>query len=300
MERFMSHYQPGKLEHTTRDILARSIFTEISEGRGTQHGGVYLDAREVPDTTLRDSYAHEYELCLRWGVDLRHQLAEVAPGAHYSMGGVEINDRCETNIRGLYAAGEVSANVHGANRLNGNSLTELVVFGAIAGEQASAHAAQHQDSFDATEQITAERARIEGLLTRTRGPDRLIKVAELKDELRTTMARGANVVRTVGGLEETLEKLRSLRSMVCEVVFESSEMEWNNELRDYLELESMLTVAELVTRSALGRMESRGAHYLSDYPKEDNEHWLRNTVATRMMGEVTITSSPIEGVEVVS
>ena len=286
-DRFMTRYEPSRLESTTRDVVARAIYREIKEGRGTAHSGVYLDAREVSESDFKP-YLPEYDICRRWGVDLKHELVEVAPGAHYFMGGVEIDERCRTSIKHLYAAGEVSGGVHGANRLNGNSLADILVFGAIAGEQAAAQAS-HSDSVGIpAEQERREITRIGDLLSRGRSP---IRSVQLEQKLRGLMWQNVNVLRTIRELEDTVKALRALREHeLTQASIENNRLRWNNELRDYLELEAMVAVAECVAHSALARHESRGAHYVADYPDQDDINWLKNTVTTK--SDATVVTSP--------
>jgi succinate dehydrogenase/fumarate reductase flavoprotein subunit len=294
MERFMARYQPGRFEATTRDILSRSIFGELSEGRATSHGGVYLDAREVPENNFR-SYLHEYETCLLWGIDLHHDLIEVAPGAHYFMGGVEIDERCQTSIDGLFAAGEVSAGIHGANRLNGNSLADVVVFGAMAGEQAAAYASRSKLAHLQGNQKEQESIRISRLLNR---PEGMTRPLSLQEKLRGIMRQSVNVARTVQGLKEAVAKLEDLRVQeLPHSSIEFPEIRWNNELRDFLELEAMVTVAECIIRSAFSRHESRGAHFIADFPEQDDAHWLKNTTVVKHENELMLSTEPVAGLE---
>jgi fumarate reductase (CoM/CoB) subunit A len=294
MERFMTRYEPQKLESTTRDRVARSIYTEISEGRGTDHGGVYLDAKGVDDNTLK-SFRHIYEFCLEWGLDIRHDLAEIAPGVHYMMGGVEINENCETLVPRLYAAGEVTGGIHGANRLNGNSLADLLVFGSIAGRKAAGHAARSETPPLRDEKdVQEERNRISGLLTKGRNGTH---PATLKENLKALAWEHLNVVRTVRGLQEFLESVTNLRQELSKSSIQSSEMKWNNDLRDYFELDCLLTVSECIGRSALVRRESRGAHFVKEFPKRDDANWIRNTVTYYDGNSIEVSSEPVEGLD---
>lgn len=294
MDRFMSRYEPNKLESTTRDVVARSIFSEITAGRGTEHGGVYLDARSIPEKTF-GSYLHEYESCRLWGIDLHHDLVEVAPGVHYFMGGVEINELCETSIEGLYAAGEVAGGLHGANRLNGNSLADIVVFGAIAGEQAAKYAASTSHKSHAVEGDIREISRISDLLNRSHGQ---LNPSQLSAGLRDIMWRHVNVVRTSTGLESGISALRSFSQQdTHNVLIASNEIRWNNSLRDYLELEAMVSVAECIANSALSRRESRGAHFNADYPKQDDANWLKNTTVVKTESNITFATAPVQSLQ---
>jgi len=206
------------------------------------------------------------------------------------MGGVEINERCETSVRGLYAAGEVAAGVHGANRLNGNSLADILVFGAIAGEQAAKHASGTKlSSLDA--EASPELFRLSGLLDRGR---KSIRAAQVKENLRRLMWCGVNVVRTITELRATIRALRSLREQDLPATsIELNTLRWNNDLRDYLELEAMVTVAECIAHSALARHESRGAHFIVEYPEQDDAHWFKNTVTIKDRDHIAVSAEDL-------
>jgi fumarate reductase (CoM/CoB) subunit A len=272
-ERFMERYQPEKLESTTRDRLARAIQAEIDEGRGTEHGGVFLDATELSDDEYR-SFQHEMEIAAERGYDLRGERVEVAPSAHYFMGGVEINENGETSLPGLFAAGEVSAGVQGGNRLSGNSLAGIAVFGARAGERAARYARDLSEvrsggkSIKGSESLT----RLPGSNTGSTTPE------EAKDELRDIMAEGAGVTRDEDGLNNALTEIMELKNRLIEDIQVNRESLLHNYgVASYLELENMLTVAELIAHSALERRESLGAHYREDY-RELNDPKVRDCI----------------------
>lgn len=277
-ERFMARYEPDLLEKTTRDQLARAIYAEIAAGRGTEHGGVYLDATGVPDETFR-SFQHELELCRERGFDLREKRVEVAPAAHYFMGGVAIDGDGRTSLSGLWVAGEVSGGVHGGNRLSGNSLAGITVFGARAGASA-AHYAHDVDCLAADkEQIIEEEARLRYLLNRGEGE---ITVAQGKDWLRQVMIEHVGVVRSGQGLETALDALVELEETTLpHVTIHGPTLLHNPSIAAYLELENMVSVAQTIVQSALLREGSRGAHFREDFPDPDEsappfctEAWL--------------------------
>ena len=184
-ERFMARYEPELLEHTTRDRLARGIYTEIAEGRGTDHGGIFLDATEVPEETLR-SFMYEREICAERGFDYHHQRVEIAPSAHFFMGGIAIDSDTQSTVLGLFAAGEVSGGVQGGNRLSGNSLSEILVFGSRAGVSAARYSDQTDRRTPDEEQVAEESARIQQLLKRG---DSELTPAQAKARLRAVMRR---------------------------------------------------------------------------------------------------------------
>ena len=289
-ERFMSRYAPQTMERTTRDLLAQSIYSEIRAGRGTEHGGVYLDARELPEEVFLN-FRHEYELCLERGLDLKETRAEVAPTAHYFMGGLRIDERCETNLAGLYGAGEVTGGVMGANRLSGNSLADITVFGAIAGAQAARYASQTQLVEIDEAELEREYRRIRALSSRGRRERRPI---DLKREIRQLLWEKVGVIRSEGSLTEALQSLETLEGEFPEVGIEKDGLRCNPELIAYLEAENMLLVGQAIANSALIRKESRGAHYMEDHPQKDDAHWLKNVITKLEKGSIeTYTQSVV-------
>jgi fumarate reductase (CoM/CoB) subunit A len=273
-ERFMKRYDPERLEGSTRDITSRGIYSEIKAGRGTEHGGVFKDARETPERVFL-SYLDQYNFCLKRGLDLKKEMAEVAPAVHYFMGGIEINERGESNLAGLYAAGEVAGGIHGANRLGGNSLADLLVFGARAGEGAARWALESPSGEVDPQQVKEEDERIRSLLERRNGGVRPIEVKRTVQEI---MWENAGVVRSGRSLTEALEGLNQLEADFFQVSVACKGLLHNQELVSYLEGEKLLLVGKAIVTSALVREESRGAHYREDYPEKDDARWLKNVL----------------------
>jgi fumarate reductase (CoM/CoB) subunit A len=289
-KRFMARYEPDLLEHTTRDRLARAIQAEIAAGRSTEHGGVYLDATDVPEETFR-SFQHELELCQERGFDLRQKRVEVAPAAHYFMGGVAINHDGHTSLPGLWAAGEVSGGAQGGNRLSGNSLAGILVFGARAGASAARYA-HGADRLTADEgQVAEVKVHLRDLLNRGEGE---LTAAQGKDRLRQVMGKHVGVVRNAEGLETVLEDLAELENyLLPRVGIRSRGLLHNRSIVAYLELENMVSVAQLIAQSALVREESRGSHFRDDFPEPDHAAYPRCTVA-QLVGRLhTVTQRPI-------
>lgn len=289
-ERFMARYEPDVLEKTTRDRLARAIHAEVAAGRGTEHGGVWLDATDVPEETFR-SFQHELELCEERGFDLRETRVEVAPSAHYFMGGIGIDRDGRTSLPGLWAAGEVSGGVHGGNRLSGNSLAGIIVFGARAGTSAAryAHDVGHRAADE--EQVAEEETRLRGLLSRGEGE---LTSGQGKDRLRQVMMKHVSVLRDGPGLEKGMDALVTMEQVVLpEVAIQGPSILHNPSIVAYLELENMVLVAQTIVQSALAREESRGAHFREDFPDPDEtsspsctEVWLEGDRSRVTQGEV--------------
>jgi fumarate reductase (CoM/CoB) subunit A len=289
-ERFMARYEPELLEHTTRDRLARGIYTEIAEGRATEHGGVFLDATELPEETYR-SFKYELEICAERGFDYRRQRVEIAPSAHYFMGGISIDSDAQTTVAGLFAAGEVTGGVQGGNRLSGNSLSEIMVFGSRAGVSAVRHAAKIDRSEPDKDQVSREESRLQQLLTRGAGE---LTAAQAKDRLRAAMQKYVGVVRTANGLETAVQSLEEIEQEVLpQVGISGSQFHQNYSVLAYLECEKMVKVARTIAAAARTRKESRGAHYVEDYPELDTTSPPNCTLIRIEGGELRTGMRPV-------
>lgn len=265
----------------TRDRFARALMTEIMEGRATE-GKLTLDLTPVPPETL----AKLSGLLPREGRE-RHSFP-VAPTTHFAMGGVEIDPSCHTALEGLLACGEVCGGVHGANRLGGNALTECFVFGTVAGEEAARLAAQAHPHITEEAEVLQEVDRLRQAASGREG-----QCQELRLALKQVMWEKAGIIRDEAGLRGALTEIASLREAQS-----GAGAAGPRELVKLLELDYMLTTAETVCRAALMRTESRGAHYRSDYPQEDNREWLKNIVARRREGQMELSTRPVAFTEV--
>jgi succinate dehydrogenase/fumarate reductase flavoprotein subunit len=245
----------------TRDIAAYAILKEVEAGRGTPHGGAYLDFRHVPEAQLRAAFGPVIDRLLSNGINLTKTPVEVGPTAHYQMGGIRVNTRMETCIKGLYAAGEAVGGANGANRLSGNAITEAFVFGARAGACAGAEA----KTLDRIQSMPP------------RGSKRETAPVILQAELQKLMWEKAGPFRTGEKLSEALRRIRDMREQELTDLKIASDRAFNLDLQDWFELRAMLTTAEAVVTSALARTESRGAHQREDYPNLDPLH-LKNQV----------------------
>lgn len=288
-EVFMPGYDPEKMESATRDITSRAIYSEVRAGRGTEHGGVFHDARETPEAIFL-SYLDQYNFCLKRGLDLKKETAEVAPAVHYFMGGVEIDEEGKSNLAGLYAAGEVAGGIHGANRLGGNSLADLLVFGARAGEWAAKWALESTPTEVHHQQVKEEEGRIRSLLGEK---NREIKPIEVKRALQEVMWEKAGVLRSGRSLAEALEKLNQLEADLPQVSLVCKGLLYDRDLFTYLELENLLLVGKAIVTSALVREESRGAHHREDYPEMNDALWLKNILLRLEGREFTTSFRPV-------
>jgi succinate dehydrogenase / fumarate reductase flavoprotein subunit len=258
-ERFMRCYDAERMELSTRDRVALANYSEIVAGRGSEHGGVWLDVSHLPSEVIHSRLPRMVEQFHAIGVDITREPMEVAPTAHYSMGGVRVDPLTHaTAVPGLYAAGEVAAGVHGANRLGGNSLAEILVFGRIVAEHAGNYAAAHPAPPLDPAQLERKRATL-ARLGQGGGASQRSSIAALQE----LMWVGCGVMRSAGVLEETLVRIDDIRAQA------QGAAAGEPDLAAALDLQSMLLTAEATVRSALARIESRGAHQREDYPATD-------------------------------
>ena len=255
-ERFMTRYDPERVELSTRDRVALANYTEILEGRGTAHGGVWLDVSHLSADHIQQRLPRMVEQFAALGIDITREPMEIAPTAHYSMGGIKVDPHTHaTGIAGLYAAGEATAGVHGANRLGGNSLAEILVSGRLAGRHAGHYAATHPAP--AIDQQLVTRLRNQYAWWRERDGASL---RTLIDTVQQCMWQGAGVVRSADSLNRALSTLGRCYKQAQTVAPGA------DDLAAALDLQAMLLAAEATVRSALARTESRGAHQRTDYP----------------------------------
>lgn len=272
-ERFMKKYSPEKMELSTRDVVARSIYQEIIEGRGSENGGVYLDISHIDDEIINEKLETMVLQFKNVGVDIKNEPIEVAPTAHHFMGGIKINTDGSTSLPNLFACGEVTGGVHGANRLGGNALADTQVFGKIAGENAAKKAKETSLKTN-DEMVLAEKERIEGLIK-----PGSIKASEFKENIKKLMWEKVAIVREEKTLNEALRELQQMQKDldnldVCD------ENQYNTELLTALEVVNMVEICILVVKSAILRRESRGAHFRSDFP-ETIDAWKRSIIINK-------------------
>ena len=296
-ERFMKRYDPERMELSTRDITARAIVSEILDGRGSPHGGVYLDVSFLGKNIIENYVAEVFPnfsfrgySLLEAGLDIRKDAMEIAPMAHFTMGGVRINTRCETNVPGLYAAGEVTGGLHGANRCEGNALPETQTFGAIAGREAAGYAETAKVSKPSND-LVKEAMKTPLALTQKKSG---IQHFEIRKKVQEMMWKQVGVVRTTEGLGKAVKEFDRMRQEdVPQLLVKYRGQRYNRELFEALETLNMVEVGEVMARSAALRKESRGAHFLRDLPERDDKNWLVNTVAQRKRGQLLIRHEPV-------
>jgi succinate dehydrogenase / fumarate reductase flavoprotein subunit len=280
-ERFMKNYAAEKMELAPRDVISRAEQTEILEGRGWE--GPYGPYIALDLTHLSEDKINERLPLIRdvaqklGGVDPVKEYIPIRPAAHYSMGGIRTNMKTETPIRGLYAAGECSCiSVHGANRLGTNSTAECLVFGAVAGEEAAKYAMACSLHNVSNQKLTAEEKRVFDGILGCEGGER---VSVIRDELRRMMNAKAWIFRKGDQLQSALKEIRELKSRFKNIKVEDKGKPFNTGFTSALQLDFMLDLGEVTIATALARTESRGAHSRLDFPKRDDQNWLKHTLA---------------------
>jgi len=274
-ERFMEKYAPSVKELASRDVVSRAEQTEIEEGRGVD-GCVLLDLRHLGEEKIKSRLSQIRELAMDFaGVDPVTAPVPIKPGAHYSMGGIATDKDGRTAMPGFFAAGESACvSVHGANRLGGNSLLETIVFGRRAGAAAALYCqTTPMKPFPETALRDACQSVAE-VLKRTEGEP----IHAIRKEMNDAMEEFCGIFRSAGRLARGLEKIRGLKARHEKAALVDKSERFNNELLQYFELAQMLDISECILLGAISREESRGSHSRTDFPKRDDDKWLRHTL----------------------
>ncbi|MGI0067503.1 MAG: FAD-binding protein [Thermoplasmata archaeon] len=291
-ERFMSKYAPHVLDLASRDVVSQAIATEVAEGNGFEGGFVHLELMHLGMERIESRLQEICDFCRNFaGIDPVTQPIPVYPAQHYMMGGIGTNAKGETNVAGLYAAGEAACvSIHGANRLGGNSLLETLVFGKQAGIAAASFAAKATDRATVTdEDVEASQTPIRAMMARDHGED----PSQLRAEMQATMDRYAGIYRNDADMLEGIRRIRALRQRYANVRIVDHSRVYNLNLTDALEVGHMLELAEVIVVGAYARTESRGAHSRTDYPKRDDARWMRHTLARKSAGGPELSYSPV-------
>jgi succinate dehydrogenase/fumarate reductase flavoprotein subunit len=309
-ERFMKNYDPERLELGPRDVVARATYNEIISGRGTEHGGVWLDVTHLRKEVIQERLTTMYEQFQKLdGIDISKEKMEVAPTAHYSMGGVVVDINCRTKVKGLFAVGEVISQIHGANRLGGNSLLDTMVFGKIAGGEAARLAKQGiTENTKKTEPPSQLKSNVDN---QKKGFDNnddyyyggIFVVKEpikFRSEIQELMQQNAGIVREQTKLQNGSKRILELKnefySNKDNINIKGFRIDDNNNSENIVltwQVKSSLIACEAIIRGALMRQESRGAHYRSDFPKLDDERWKVN-IYCRKEGRKGVSAAAAE------
>lgn len=298
-ERFMARYAPKAMELGPRDLVCQSIEKEIIEGRGIGEGlnaAVYLDFRHIPKERIMERLFQVYQLARRFeGVDLFEKPVPIRGTCHYSMGGIDVIDykTCATKIPGLFAAGECSCiSVHGANRLGANSLTEVLVFGKAAGASAAEYAkgAGYEGNKEKL-QAAVERwnNKFTEILSRSSGPT----VASVRDKMALTMWNNAGIFRTEAGLKQALLDIDGLQEEYSKCMVGDSSRTCNTAFMNYIEIGNLLMLSKAIILGAMARKESRGSHSRPDFPKRDDQNFLKHTLISKVGDDFKTEYRPV-------
>jgi succinate dehydrogenase / fumarate reductase flavoprotein subunit len=290
-ERFMEKYDPKRMELSTRDVVARSIYTEVREGRGTEHGGAYLDISQKPAEYVKKKLPSMYHQFKKLAdVDITKGPMEVGPTCHYVMGGIRVDaETGQSTVPGIFAAGEAAAGLHGANRLGGNSLSDLLVFGRRAGLAAAAHAKKTTNAtLENSQMQEAEKEALEPFAHAGESPYAIHR------DLQTVMQSLVGIYRTAEDLERAQTELQMLKARAALASVEGSRL-FNPGWHLSQDLKSMLIVSEAVMKSATARTESRGAHSRIDFPELDAVTWgTKHNIIVKEGDTMVRKESPVD------
>jgi fumarate reductase flavoprotein subunit len=287
-QRFMSSYDP-RAERATRDIVSRSIFTEMREGRTSPNGGVYIQMSHLGPDKVREQFKGMVERCGDCGFDLAGGLVEVVPTAHYLMGGVVFRADCSTALPGLFAAGEDTGGVHGANRLGGNGVANSTVFGGIAGDTMAAWVQKH-GALRTPDENSLAAAAASHLLPFAQAPG---SVDMLRESLFECMWEDVGILRTAQGLQRALKTLDSLDAQLARTGVAGDDRAFNLSWHDWLNLKNLIAISRVIATSALAREDSRGAHFREDHPETGSLPESTFVVVRQQGGALQTSREPV-------
>jgi succinate dehydrogenase/fumarate reductase flavoprotein subunit len=298
-QRYMSKWDPIRMERTTRDVNSIAAGIEILEGRGSPNGGTYLSLKHLPSNLIEYTADWLPQGLNRWRYgnfkmkefipDLSQYALETAPASHFWNGGVRINERCETSLVGLYAAGEGTASIHGANRVSGNALTMTQVWGPRAGEYAVKFVKSSSSPEIDPDQVAILRKRLLGGFERKEGSNPI----DLRKRIRELAFTKVGVVRNEEGLDAAIAEISGLSEEAACARIRCKEQLFNLEWVEAIQNENMITVLEMVARSSRMRTESRGALYRTDYPKVNNRDWIKHILIRQANGKMVLSTEPV-------
>jgi succinate dehydrogenase/fumarate reductase flavoprotein subunit len=289
-ERFMEKYDPQRLELSTRDKVSRAIYTEIKEGRGSPHGGVYADMTYHAPGYIGRMQPALYETYRKIGINPEKDYLEVAPTCHFFMGGAKVDENWQSTISGLFVIGENAAGIHGANRLSQNALAELLVSGTGAGKAAAQFAAEIDQADIEPQAAKTGMGSITQIFTRDTG----VRPAALRNRLRRLMWEKVGLYRTASGLHDALKNLEAIKTDLNQQSLSIRSKHYNSELVQCFENYFLFSTAMCVTRAALQRTESRGAHYREDYPARDDRNWIKHVVIRQIDNRLDMHTIPVD------
>ena len=296
-QRFMSQYDE-RAERATRDIVSRAIYAEMRAGRTSRNGGVYIDMKPLGPAKTRELFKGMVSRCADCGFDLAAGRVEVVPTAHYIMGGVKFELDCRTELPGLFAAGEDTGGVHGANRLGGNGVANSTVFGGIAGDAMAAWVARDGGWHEPDQQqIDAQIERCERpfviAANRAMTTNTVASIEPIRDALYETMWNDAGISRNREGLQRAAGQLNQLDGELQHTGVAQTDRSFNLTWHDWLNLSSLIDVSRAVVAAALAREDSRGAHFREDFPDVCNLESSTYTVVRERAGQLQLSLEPV-------
>ena len=296
-QRFMSQYDE-RAERATRDIVSRAIYAEMRAGRTSRNGGVYIDMKPLGPAKTRELFKGMVSRCADCGFDLAAGRVEVVPTAHYIMGGVKFELDCRTELPGLFAAGEDTGGVHGANRLGGNGVANSTVFGGIAGDAMAAWVARDGGWHEPDQQqIDAQIERCERpfviAANRAMTANAVASIEPIRDALYETMWNDAGISRNREGLRRAAGQLNQLDGELQHTGVAQTDRSFNLTWHDWLNLSSLIDVSRAVVAAALAREDSRGAHFREDFPDVCNLESSTYTVVRERAGQLQLSLEPV-------
>lgn len=300
--RFMKQWDPERMERNTRDILSIAVMNEVMEGRGSPAGGVFYSIKHLPDNLIDyfPIWRNEPYLTPEWefkGFKLkglmkemkRGYASEVGPASHFFMGGIRVNECCQTTVPGLYASGEVAGGTHGGNRLTGNACTQILVQGYWAGEKAAMEAKDIPDPEIDQDQVKIIEQELLKPLSNREGRSSF----SMRKSIQALAWEKVGVLRSGELLNNALRDINAMKEESSQIAIRIKERQYNKEWIESFQVQNLLTLLEAICRSALAREDSRGAHYRKDFPKIDNEKWLRNVIIKNVQGKMKTENVPI-------
>lgn len=287
-ERFMTRYDPAA-ERATRDIVSRSMYQEIRDGRATQQGGLFIEMAHLGGDRVRQMFPGMVKRCEDCGFDLATGRVEVVPTAHYMMGGVQMEIDCTTTTPGLFVAGEDAGGVHGANRLGGNGVANSTVFGAIAGDEMAAAVGRGLPLTDPDPEFVEQAiARAEKPFGQTKAD-----LSELRERLWSLMWDKVGILRTADGIREGIRGLDDCRATLARAGVEDDDRAFNLTWHDWLNLDNQITVSQAIAGASLARDDSRGAHFREDCPTTGNLEQSAYTCTRVENGQLIQEMTPV-------
>lgn len=295
-KRFMADYAPLAMELAPRDIVARAIQTEIDNGNGFEDQYVHLDLRHIGEAIIKKRLPGIREICINFAeIDPIESPIPIQPAQHYSMGGIDVNMKCSSCVEGFFAAGECACvSIHGANRLGGNSLLDTVVFGRIAGEEASNYVKGSEKSNNSEKILLEQALEVKMKVEEWEGKDSGEKMFRLLNRLKEVMSEKVGIFRDKRDLTEALEKILELKEDYKRIYISGKCLRYSQEFVNIFEFDSMLNLAEVITLGALKREETRGSHFRLDFNKRNDKDWLKHTLVTREEDKARISYKDVK------